>query len=250
MLTFLFLHISEQGRRNDLNNKKNDVNGLISVSASNCSDSVHLKNRKNDVNGLISVSASNSSDSVHCNLSTQFTVSTGWSCHTTASCADTDDDHDSSSRLSCPGTPHSWVHVSRSSTSTSLRTQCAAEAYRRVQSTKVLHRRSRRAKKKEQKLTSILRICCLLPEKLKLTHQQIGSEVIVFDGGNLTCPPIKPPHGLQWKSYPVNMLHVEDEINPNLGLTYHKIDGNCPFMLVKQMICIILKCSVTLTTKS
>ena len=125
MLIFLFLHISEQGRRND------------------------LKNKKNDVNGLISVSASNSSDSVHCNLSTQFTVSSGWSCHTTASCADTDDDHDSSPRLSCPGTPHSWVHVfSRSSTSTSLRTQCAAE------STKVLHWRSRRAKKKEQKLTS------------------------------------------------------------------------------------------------
>ena len=207
MLTLLFLHISEQGR---------------------CSD---LKNKKNDVNSLISVSASNSSDSVHCNLSTQFTVSSGWSCHTTESCADTDDDHDSSPRLSSPGTLHSWVHVfSRSTTSTSLRTQCAAEAYRRVQSNKVLHRRSRRAKKKEQKLTSILRSVCVLPEKLKLTHQQIGSEVIVFDGGNLACPPIKPPDGLQWQSYPVNMLHVEDEMNPNLGLTFHKIDGIRPFI--------------------
>ena len=75
MLTFLFLHISEQGRRND------------------------LKNKKNDVNGLISVSASNSSDSVHCNLSTQFTVSSGWSCHTTVSCTDKDDDKDSSPHL-------------------------------------------------------------------------------------------------------------------------------------------------------
>jgi hypothetical protein len=207
MLTSLFLHISEQGRRSD------------------------LKNKKNDVNSLISVSASNSSDSVHCNLSTQFTVSSGWSCHTTESCADTDDDHDSSPRLSSPGTLHSWVHVfSRSTTSTSLRTQCAAEAYRRVQSNKVLHRRSRRAKKKEQKLTSILRSVCVLPEKLKLTHQQIGSEVIVFDGGNLACPPIKPPDGLQWQSYPVNMLHVEDEMNPNLGLTFHKIDGIRPFI--------------------
>ena len=61
MLTFLFLHISEQGRHNDLKNKKNDANGPISVSASNSSDSVHLKNRNNDVNGLISVSASDMS---------------------------------------------------------------------------------------------------------------------------------------------------------------------------------------------
>ena len=155
MLNFLFLHISEQGRRND------------------------LKNKKSDLNSLISGSVSNSSDSVHCNRSTQFTVSSGWSCHTTVSCTDKDDDKDSSLVLCSASTPHSWVHVfSRSTTSTSLCTQCAAEAYRQVQSTKVLHRRSRRAKKKEHKLTSILRSFSVSPQTLKLTHQQINSEVI------------------------------------------------------------------------
>jgi hypothetical protein len=79
---------------------------------------------------------------------------------------------------------------------------------------------------------------------LKLTHQQIGSEVIVFDGGNLTCPPIKPPNGLQWKSYPVNMLHVEDEINPNLGLTYHKIDGNRPFIRMPRNMALSITANV------
>jgi len=219
----LVFYITEQGRRND------------------------LKNKKSDVNSLISRSVSNSSDSVHCNRSTQFTVSSGWSCHTSVSCTDKDDDKDSSPHLCSASTPHSWVHVfSRSTTSTSLRTQCAAEAYRHVQSTKVLHRRSRRAKKKERKLTSILRSFCVSPETLKLSHQQINSEVIVFDGGNLTCPPIKPPDGLLWHSFPVHMLHVEDEIDPNLGLTYLKIDGIRPFIRMPRNMSLSITANVGL----
>ena len=78
--------------------------------------------------------------------------------------------------------------LSKSTASSSLRTQCAAEAYHDVISTKVLHRRSRRAKKKERKLKSILHKMTVPPETFKLSHQQIESEVIVIDGGNSTCP--------------------------------------------------------------
>ena len=215
-------NISEQGRRNDLKHKMMQEHGRRS-------DLNH--NMKDDRTSLVSVGVANSSDSVHCNRSTQFTVSSGWSCHTSVSCTDKDVDKDSSPHLGSSTTNHPWVHIfSRSTTTTSLRTQCAAEAYRHVQSTKVLHRRSRRAKKKERKLTSILRSCSVPPETLKLTLQQIHSEVIVFDGGNSTCPPIKPPDGLQWHSFTVDMLHVEDVTDPNLGLTYHKIDGIRPFI--------------------
>lgn len=196
---------------------------------------------------LISVGAANSSDSVHCNRSTQFTVSSGWSCHTSVSCTDKDVDKDSSPCQGSVTPPHPWVHVfSRSTTSTSLRTQCAAEAYRHVQSTKVLHRRSRRAKKKERKLTSILRSISVPPLTLKLTHQQIDSEVIVFDGGNSACPPIKPPDGLRWISFPVRMLHVDDETDPNLGLTYQKIDGIRPFIRMPRNMSLTITANVGL----
>ena len=94
MLTFLFLHISEQSRRND------------------------LKNKKNDVNGLISVSASNSSDSVHCNPLRQSSVSSGFSCHIDDKLSDEVDDVPS---VVCnpPSFEPTWVHVFSKSSSTS-----------------------------------------------------------------------------------------------------------------------------------
>jgi hypothetical protein len=165
----LLSYITEQGHHND------------------------LKNKNSDDHRLTSPGVSNSSDSIHCNRLTQSTVSSGWSFHTTASCTDKEKDMESSTHLKSVSNPHSWVHVfSRSTASTSLHTQCTTEAYRNVKSTKVLHRRSCCAKKKERKLTSILHEMAVPPETFKLSHQQIDSEVIVFDGGNSTIPHVLP----------------------------------------------------------
>ena len=65
---------------------------------------------------------------------------------------------------------------------------------------------------------------------MKLTTEEIDSEIVGFDGGDHTTPPIKPPDGILWCSIFVNFLHAEDETDPNMGLTYPKIDGVYPFI--------------------
>jgi hypothetical protein len=53
---------------------------------------------------------------------------------------------------------------------------------------------------------------------------------------DLTTLPIKPPEGLLWRSISVHQLHVDDETQPTLGLTYPKILGVHPFIrLPRQM---------------
>ena len=134
---------------------------------------------------------------VHCIPLTQSTVSSGISCHTFDRLLEKDDvklwslahNHQS---------PPSWVHVfSKSSSTTSLHTQCAAAAYLDVKSPKVLHRRAqaRRAKKKHQKTKDFLREVIVPPDQFLLTCNEIDSEIIVFDGGDTTSPQIKhhPP---------------------------------------------------------
>ncbi len=66
--------------------------------------------------------------------------------------------------------------------------------------------------------------------QFKLTPQEIDSEVIVFDSGDNTTPPIKPPDDVLWRFISVTLLHVEDKTEPNIGLTYPKIDGVYPFI--------------------
>ena len=156
-----------------------------------------------------------SSDSVHCNALTQSsTVSYAFSCHTIDTCGE-EQDVESASALPPPHS-HPWVHVfSKSSSTTSLRTQCAAAAvtHRNVLLPKVLHQRSRRAQKKKWKITNILREVIVPSNHFKLSTKDIDSEIFVFDGGNLSAPPIKPPDGILWRSISVNVLHVEDETN-------------------------------------
>ena len=72
--------------------------------------------------------------------------------------------------------------------------------------------------------------------QFKLTHNEIDAEIIVVDGGNSTSPPIKPPDDVLWRSISVNQLHVEDDIHPNIGLTYPKVIGIHPFIrMPRQM---------------
>ena len=94
-----------------------------------------------------------------------------------------------------------------------------------VRSPKVFHLRLRRAKKRQRKIDEILREVIVPPNQFKLTPQEIDAEIIVFDGGDSTTLPIKPPDGVLWRSISVHQLHVDDETEPTLGLTYPKILG-------------------------
>ena len=88
------------------------------------------------------------SDSVRCNALIQSSGSYAFSCHTFDKLLDKDDAKPSL-ELNWPSNPPLWGHVfSKSSSTTSLRTQCAAAAYLDMKSPKVLHQRLRRAKRK------------------------------------------------------------------------------------------------------
>jgi hypothetical protein len=72
--------------------------------------------------------------------------------------------------------------------------------------------------------------------QFKLSHNEIDADIIVFDGGNSTSPPIKPPDDVIWRSIAVNDLHVEDETRPNIGLTFCKVIDIRPFIrMPRQM---------------
>ena len=216
-----FLHLSEQGRRNDI--------ALCHISEQGRGN-YNAKSKTTHDQRLLSTAVIVSSDSVHCNPLTQCTVSSGWSCHTTANYSKIED----VVPLVGPNVinpPPSWVHVfAKSSSTTSLRTQCASAASMYATSPKVFHRRSRRARKKRLKIHKILREVIVPHNQFKLTHNEIDAEIIVVDGGNSTSPPIKPPDDVLWRSISVNQLHVEDDIHPNIGLTYPKVIGIHPFI--------------------
>jgi len=106
-----------------------------------------------------------------------------------------------------------------------------------VKSPKVLHRRSRRAKKKQQKSVELLREVMIPPNQFTLTCEQIDSNIIVFDGSDPNSPPIKPPDGVQWQSLSVRMLHIPDDHEPNIGPTAPRMDDDVPafIRLPRQM---------------
>jgi len=144
--------------------------------------------------------------------------------------------------------PPSWIHVfSKSCSTSSLRTQCAAAALWVVSSPRVLHRRSRRAKKKQQKQLQILKDIVLPDHHFKLSTDQIDQDIIVFDGGDPLTPPIRPPDDIIWRSIPVRELHIEDEIRCDIGLTFRQTDGVSSFIrLPRQMsLDIIGECGLT-----
>ena len=134
----LFCNISEQGHRNDILIQQN------------------IEDNKATSDNHLSSSIIVSSDSVHCNPLTQCTVSSGLSCHTTANSCEKEDD-ESCVGLNCIHTTQSWIHVfAKLSSTTLLRTQCAAAASMDVRSPKVFHRRLRRAKKRQRKIEKTL----------------------------------------------------------------------------------------------
>ena len=221
--------MSEQGRRNDILQRF--------ISEQRCLDINYNSSTTHHDRRLLSSAVIVSRESVHCVPLTQpRAVSSGRSCHTTADYSKTED----VVPLVCPNVinPHpSWVHVfAKSSTTTSLRTQCASAASNYATSPKVFHRRSRRARKKQLLMNKTLREVIVPHNQFKLSHIEIDDDIIVFDGGNSTSPPIKPPDDVLWRSIHVNELHVEDDTRPNIGLTYSKVVDIRPFIrMPRQM---------------
>ncbi len=105
---------------------------------------------------------------------------------------------------------------------------------------------------KQCKIADLLREVVVPLHQFKLSTDEIDSEIVVFDGGDNTSPPIKPPDGLVWRSISINLLHVEDETDPNMGLTYPEIDGVNPFIrMPRQMsLNIIQACGLSKITNS
>ncbi len=63
-------------------------------------------------------------------------------------------------------------------------------------------------------MNKLLREVIVPPNQFKLPSQEIDTKIIVFDGGNSTSPPIKPPDGILWRSISVHLLHAEDVTLP------------------------------------
>jgi hypothetical protein len=123
-----------------------------------------------------------------------------------------------------------WVCVSKSSSSSSCRTQCASIAHSQQDISNIAHHhRNRQARKRFMKQQRVLCEVVIPCNQYKLSIQEIEDDIIVFDGGNPTIPPILSPDGLTWRSIPISKLYVEDKTNPNVGLSCPRINNSPPF---------------------
>ena len=95
---------------------------------------------------------------------------------------------------------------------------------------RIIHRRMRRLKKKRMKQEAMLRDMIVPTTQYKFSCAEIDNDIIVTDGGIHPCPPISPPKGIKWRSIPIKDLHIEDETNGSIGLSYPKINGISPFI--------------------
>ena len=121
LIFFVLLLFPEQGRRNDLSNPPSDVDVCDKMPP--CHVALCNKIIPTD-NQSLSPPVNVISDSVHCNPLRQSSVSSGFSCHIDDKLSD-EVDEVPSVVLNRPSSPPSWVHVfSKSSSTTSLRTQC------------------------------------------------------------------------------------------------------------------------------
>lgn len=134
--------------------------------------------------------------------------------------------------------PSAWSHVySRSNANSSRRTQCASVAYSTDGvSSSVRRSRYRRAKNKLQKQRSVLQEIVLSPDHVPFSLSDIEDEIIVFDGGNLSSPPITPPETVQWRRHHISDLHIQDDLNGDIGLTFRRIDGCLPFIRLPEIL--------------
>jgi hypothetical protein len=123
-----------------------------------------------------------------------------------------------------------WVKVFKGSSSTSVRTQCASIAHLKNVSYKAIHRRYLRARNKTSKQRRLLREVVVTANQFKLSTQDIHDHITVFDGGCHNNPPIFPPDGVKWCCLHISQLHIDDELNPNVGLFFPHINNAVPFI--------------------
>ena len=113
---------------------------------------------------------------------------------------------------------------------------------------KSLHCKKRREKRKYNKQQRILRECLTTDKSLVLSTKDIEEQCIVFDDGNRKTHPIQPPDSVYCRWISVGKrIHIEDEINPQVGLTFLWIDNALPFIRLPRAIAlgIIGNCSLT-----
>jgi hypothetical protein len=108
---------------------------------------------------------------------------------------------------------------------------CAAAAHLPdLVSGPVLDHRSRRAKKKLQKQQRQLLEVCPPVDQIIFSIDDINNDIIVFDGGNSSCPIITASKRVTWRRHQVSDLHVKDDLRGDIGLTFCHIDGCLPFI--------------------
>ena len=207
--------LSSQGRRNDLiapTSNANNPNGI----PTNADESVQYHHR-ND----------------------------GDSCHGRVGMVHFDDSG---------GCGSSWVHVfAKSNKPSSTRTQAASIAYiEQPLHKKARHRRNRRSKKKlrkQQKLLTEVIVPQYIQQNL-LSASDIAHKIVVFDGGDDGNPAIRPPDGVNWRCLSVidgNHLHIQDETDPNRGLTFCRVDNALPFIRLPRQQSLELYCHISMT---
>jgi hypothetical protein len=224
---FIFPNCLDQDRRNDIIRKK--LLGQVGLPLSQGTTASQTRSCTprfpSYQPGVPSKNIASERD--HCNPLTQSsTVSSGFRCHIRNMLLESEQAVEKTSRTTSPKvSPPPWIHVfSKSCSTSSLRTQCAAAALWVVSSPRVLHRRSCRAKKKQRKQVKILKDIVLHDHHFKLSTDEIDQDIIVFDGGDPSTPPIRPPDDIIWRSVPVRELHIEDKIRCDVGLTFRQTD--------------------------
>jgi hypothetical protein len=81
--------------------------------------------------------------------------------------------------------------------------------------------------KKQHSLLTEATVLQSIQAKLISTHE-INNEIIVFDGGAIDNPPIRPSDGVIWRCIPIcegNYAHICDEVGPHCGLTFQRVDN-------------------------
>ncbi len=108
---------------------------------------------------------------------------------------------------------------------------CAAAAHLPdLVSGPVCHRWSRCAKKRLQKQQRQLLEVCPPVDQIIFSIDNIINNIIVFDGGNYSCPIITPPKRVTWRRHRMSDLHIKDDLQGDIGLTFRRIDGCLPFI--------------------
>jgi hypothetical protein len=70
-----------------------------------------------------------------------------------------------------------------------------------------------------------------------ISSHEIDKEIIVFDGGAINNPPIRPLDGVVWRRIPVSegkYLHISDEVDHHHGLTFQRLDNVLSFIRLPQ----------------